>query len=631
MNDELANDPTLIQEFVNEAQEGLQHLDEDLLSLERAPNAREMLDRIFRAVHTIKGTAGFLGFEQLVRVSHAAEDVLNSLRKGESIVTSATVDALLASFDRLRIMVDDIGRNAIVEYPLEELVARLRGLLPAANEAVSTAVPPESRPQLEPNAATEECGAAPGREPAGGDCAPPALVDQPPETLPAADEPAPAVPPPPEVRPEAAEPAAPLLEVRSSASAEAATAAVIQRTTNMRVEVSKLDELINLVGELVLQRNRLSELNRQHSDGRLAGSDFDDALGDAIARLSFVADQLQSASLRTRMIPIDNVFRRFPRVVRDLANQLGKEVSLEIRGQDTELDKTVVEEMADPLVHLVRNSLDHGLEMPAVREAKGKPRVGTVTLEAAQKGDHIVVTVSDDGGGIDPEKIGRKAVERGLVGADRLRTISKHDIMDFIFLPGFSTAEKVNNLSGRGVGLDVVRTNLKKLNGSVTVESHLGLGTVFTLQLPLTLAVIPVLLVRIGLETYALPLRSVVETVHVRRRDVHDMDGTEILHVGERILPFCRLERLFGLPGKESDLMRVVILGIGEQRMALAVDQFLGQEQTVIKSLGSCLRHVPGIAGATISGDGHVRLIVDPAGLLSLVQRGQVGRFEVAV
>jgi two-component system chemotaxis sensor kinase CheA len=628
MNEELANDPTLIQEFVNEAQEGLQHLDEDLLSLEQAPDAREMLDRIFRTVHTIKGTAGFLGFDQLVMVSHAAEDVLNSLRKGESIVTSTTVDALLASFDRLRVMVDDIGRSAIVEYALEGLVAQLRGLLPAAAAAGAMAAPPVARPPLESNAATEERGMAPAKEAAGGDCGPPALEIAPassaqvPPPVPGETGPREPLPNDPAAAPAAIKPAA------AADPVAAAAAMVIQRTTNMRVEVSKLDELINLVGELVLQRNRLTELNRQHSDGRLAGLDFEDALGDAIARLSFVADQLQSASLRTRMIPIDNVFRRFPRVVRDLAHQLGKEVDLVIRGQETELDKTVVEEMADPLVHLVRNSLDHGVEMPAERQAKGKPRVGTVTLEAAQKGDHIVVTVSDDGGGIDPERVGRKAVERGLATPERLHTLSKHDLIDFIFLPGFSTAEKVNNLSGRGVGLDVVRTNLKKLNGSVTVESHLGLGTVFTLQLPLTLAVIPVLLVQIAAETYALPLRSVIETVHVYRKDVHNMDGTEILHVGERILPFCRLERLFGLPGKDTDLMRVVILGIGEQRLALAVDQFLGQEQTVIKSLGSCLRHVPGIAGATISGNGHVRLIVDPAGLLSLVQQ-QAGRVEV--
>ena len=400
----------------------------------------------------------------------------------------------------------------------------------------------------------------------------------------------------------------------------------------MRVEVSKLDELVNLVGELILQRNRLAELNRQYSEGQLTGSDFDSTLAEAIARLSFVADELQGASLRTRMIPIDNVFRRFPRVVRDLAHQLGKEVNLVIRGEETELDKTVVEQMADPLVHLVRNSLDHGLEMPDSREAGGKPRVGTVTLEAAQKGDHIVITISDDGRGIDAERIGKKALDRGLVTAERLRGMSPQDIMEFIFVPGFSTAETVNNLSGRGVGLDVVRTNLKKLNGSVTVDTAIGAGTTFTLLLPLTLAVIPVLLVRLAQETYALPLRSVVETVHAHRNDVHNVDGTEVIRIGERVLPFCRLERLFGLPSNDSNLMRVVILGAGNQHIAVAVDRFLGQEQTVIKSLGSCLRHVPGIAGATIGGDGRVRLIVDPAGLAGLVQQQQqsIGMFEVA-
>jgi len=605
MNDELANDPTLVQEFVTEAQEGLQHLDEDLLSLEQAPDAMEMLDRIFRTVHTIKGTAGFLGFDQLVLVSHAAEDVLNSLRKGESVAGSDTIDTLLASFDRIRAMINDIAHNAIVVYDLDELVARLRKLLPAAGGVETSAQSAQEMLDAAVQAANARAAAeAMAAEAGHGESAP-------------------------------AEPASPSEESNAAPAGPAtpgrAVAAESQRITNMRVDVVKLDELVNLVGELVLQRNRLAELNRQHVEGRLHGSDFDDALGDAIARLSFVADELQGASLRTRMIPIDNVFRRFPRVVRDLAHALGKQVKLVIRGAETELDKTMVEQIADPLVHLVRNALDHGVELPAEREARGKPREGTVTLEAMQKGDHIVVVISDDGNGIDPERIGKKAVEKGLVTADRLRTMSTHEIMDFIFLPGFSTAERVNNVSGRGVGMDVVRTNLKSLNGSVTVESHLGLGSTFTLQLPLTLAVIPVLLVRISQETYALPLHSVVETVHALRRDLHDVDGSEVLRIGQRVLPFCRLERLFGLPDSTNDLMRVVILGIGDQRIALAVDQFLGQEQTVIKSLGSCLRRVPGIAGATISGDGRVRLIVDPAGLLGLVQNRHLGKFEVAV
>jgi two-component system chemotaxis sensor kinase CheA len=604
MNDELANDPTLVREFVNEAQEGLQHLDEDLLSLEQAPDAREMLDRIFRTVHTIKGTSGFLGFDQLVSLSHAGEDVLNSLRKGESVVTGATIDTLLAAFDRMRIMVADIGRNAIVPYDLDDLVAQLRALLAAG---------PAAQPGKTGNGGNSSPSLQPAETAGGGD---PVPLQEP---VPASD-----------LQKAGPAPEASGNRKPETGNAPALAVADTQRITNMRVEVSKLDELVNLVGELILQRNRLAELNRQYSEGQLTGADFDSALGEAIARLSFVADELQGASLRTRMIPIDNVFRRFPRVVRDLAHQLAKEVNLVIRGEETELDKTVVEQMADPLVHLVRNSLDHGLEMPADREAQGKPRAGTVTLEAAQKGDHIVITISDDGHGIDAERIGKKALDRGLVTAERLRGMSQQDILEFIFVPGFSTAETVNNLSGRGVGLDVVRTNLKKLNGSVMVQTEIGVGTTFTLQLPLTLAVIPVLLVRLAQETYALPLRSVVETVHAQRNDVHNVDGTEVIRIGERVLPFCRLERLFGLPTSDTNPMRVVILGAGNQQIAVAVDRFLGQEQTVIKSLGSCLRHVPGIAGATIGGDGRVRLIVDPAGLAGLVQQQSIGVFEVA-
>jgi two-component system chemotaxis sensor kinase CheA len=317
-------------------------------------------------------------------------------------------------------------------------------------------------------------------------------------------------------------------------------------------------------------------------------------------------------------------------MIRDLGQRLGKKVELKMSGDQTELDKTVLEKIGDPLVHLVRNSLDHGIEMPDVREKAGKPRRGTIRLDASQEGDQIVITITDDGAGIDPERVGRKAVEKGLVSAERLRSMSSRDILDFIFLPGFSTVEKTTDLSGRGVGMDVVRSNLKKLNGSVEIESHLGQGTTMKLRLPLTLAILPVLLVQVEKEVYALPLRSVVETAQIDPQHVHTVEGSEVLWLRDETLPLMRLDQMFAEPGRVSakpiemplvpvssdDSRKVVILGVAEKRFALMVDHLLGQESTVIKPLGSYLHGCTSLAGATISGDGRVRLVLDPNGLL---------------
>jgi two-component system chemotaxis sensor kinase CheA len=360
-------------------------------------------------------------------------------------------------------------------------------------------------------------------------------------------------------------------------------------------------------------------------------NELSSSLGQSSERLSFITEELQSAGLKTRMVPIETVFRRFPRLVRDVTASLEKEVDLSLLGQETELDKTMAELVGDPLVHLVRNSLDHGVEMPAAREQAGKPRRGTIRLEARQEGDQIVISISDDGAGMDPARIGRKAVEKGLVAAERLRGMGQREILDFIFLPGFSTAEKTTDLSGRGVGMDVVRTNLKKLNGSVEIESHLGQGTTVKLRLPLTLAILRVLLVQVGKEIYALPLRSVAETVQIDPKHVHWVEGGEVLCLREETLALLRLDRMF--PVKRSAMQqaaewpaaaeksdegrKVVILGVAEKRFALLVDQLLGQESTVIKPLGVFLHGCSSVAGATISGDGQVRLVLDPAGLLA--------------
>jgi len=603
VSNDLADDPSLVQEFLVESEELLQSMDQDMVALESSPDDAELLNRIFRALHTIKGTSGFLGFEPVIRLSHRAEDVLNALRKGEAQLIRPTIDALLATRDYLGKMLTDIRQGGLQQYDTEALLKDLEaaqnarqkpptlGELLVKQEIISAstldAVLAEQAASSQPQRLGEmlvEKGLASARD--VGD----ALVRQ--------------------------------KEISQPRSA----------VPTMRVEATKLDDLINLIGELVLERNCLLQLSRNLSSSKIGTKDLGSSLAQSAARLSFITEELQSAGLKTRMVPIETVFRKFPRLVRDIAGNLKKEVDLILLGEDTELDKTMVELIGDPLVHLVRNSLDHAIEVPEVREHAGKPRRGTIRLEARQEGDQIVIIIEDDGAGMDPERIGRKAVEKGLVTPERLRALGTREILDFIFLPGFSTAEKTTDLSGRGVGMDVVRTNLKKLNGSVGLESRLGQGTTVKLRLPLTLAILPVLLVQVGEEVYALPLRSVVETAQIDPKLVHCVEGSEVLCLRGQTLPLLRLDQLFptgpGIrrtatdtsPQANDEGQKVVILGVGERCIALLVDRLLGQESTVIKPLGSYLHGCSSLAGATIGGDGRVRLVLDPAGLLENLQ-----------
>ena len=590
MSNEFSQDPALLQEFLIESEELLEGMNQDLVALEQAPDDTELLNRIFRALHTIKGTSGFLNFDPVVRLSHRAEDVLNTLRRSEVEFSQRIMDALLAARDQLSIMLQDIREGGLKDYALDGLIAEL--------EAVQKPAPAPSR--LGDILVAE------------GVIAPGALQDVLQQQAQSG-----------EIRKIGEllveKGLASQTDVSNALARQKRQADSVIAAQTMRVDVRKLDELINLVGELVLERNRLYQLSRELSMGRLEMQDLTEAFSQSTARLSFITEELQAAGLRARMVPIDTVFRKFPRLVRDVAHNLKKEVDLLVSGEDTELDKTMVEMIGDPLVHLVRNSLDHGLELPDVRESAGKPREGTIRLEARQEGDQIIISVADDGAGIDPARIAKKAMEKGLVTADRLRTMTTREILDFVFLPGFSTAEKISDLSGRGVGMDVVRSNLTKLNGTIELESKLGAGTTVFLRLPLTLAILPVLLVEVGNEIYALPLRSVVETARIRATELHRFEGSELLHLRGETVPLLRLRQIFKVQYRadEKGSDKVVILGIGERRFALLVDNLIGQESTVIKPLGSYLHHCSGIAGATISGDGRVRLVLDPADLLA--------------
>lgn len=380
--------------------------------------------------------------------------------------------------------------------------------------------------------------------------------------------------------------------------------------TTVRVDTQRLDDIMNMVGELVLVRNRLVRLGLKATD---------ESLSKAVANLDVVTADLQSAVMKTRMQPIKKVFGRFPRVVRDLARSLHKDVHLELQGEETDLDKNLVEALADPLVHLVRNSVDHGIELPEVREAAGKPRTGTITLSAEQEGDHILLRIIDDGGGMDPDKLRRIAVEKGLMDEDAAARLPNSEVFTLIFAPGFSTKKEISDVSGRGVGMDVVKTKINQLNGSVDIHSVLGEGTRISIKVPLTLAIMPTLMIMLSNQTFALPLASVNEIFHMDLTKSHIVDGQECVTVREKAIPIFYLKKwlvngcAFDAAAREA---HVVIVSVGTQRVGFVVDQLIGQEEVVIKPLGAMLHGTPGMAGATITGDGTIALILDVPSLL---------------
>ena len=590
-------DQELLEGFLTETTELLEKLDDDLVTLEKSPADADLLNCIFRSIHTVKGASSFLGFELLVKVTHKTEDVLNRLRKGELFVNPEIMDVILEAVDLVKLLVNDIKSGEIQERETDSTIEKL---LPYLSENISApttlSAPPPKPPPPSPAAddisgpAAEEgaCGDAAQPDAAAGETSAVAVIGT-------------KVPPPPK--------------------AAAAKGEELADNSTVRVDVKRLDDLMNQVGELVLERNRMIQLHTDFQDG-LDPAGFTDEFGKLSKRLNFVTSELQMQVLKMRMIPVEKVFKKFPRIVRNLARDLGKEVDLLIFGEETELDRSVVDEIGDPLIHLIRNALDHGLENPEERLAAGKPAKGTVILSAAHEGNHIVISIKDDGRGINPDKVARKAIEKGLITEEQLAAMGGRDILDLIFLPGFSTKEKATDLSGRGVGMDVVRTNIKKLNGIIEIKNELGQGSEFILKLPLTLAIIQSLLVEVESEIYSIPLSAVIETLKVEKNTFHIIGGREVLKLRDSVLPLIRLQRLFGCvdASQDRDSCYVVVVGVAEKRVGLIVTRLLGQQEVAIKSLGKFLANLPGIAGSTILGDGSVALIVDP---LSFVEGGE--------
>jgi len=702
----MAIDPNdeILQDFLVEAGELLEGLNEQLIELEQDPDNRDLLNAVFRSFHTIKGGAGFLNLNAMVAVCHHAEDVFNLLRNGERRIDPQLMDTVLRVLDVLNVMFGDLQSGREPEAASPELMSALEQLaVPGApppapapapvptpvSEPVSAPAAVESAP---PPAPVETAPALPEAGKGGGeeitedefeallDALAAADVVSPSAPAPAAE---PLTPAPERVEPvetdsaevaagegsggadadlitedefealldqlhgkgafDAAAAASVAPSVAAAASGASATepaqtlsasgepegaaaqgrAAQARSTaapteTSVRVDTNRLDEIMNLVGELVLVRNRLSMLRSQTGD---------DEVSKAINSLALVTADLQTAVMKTRMQPIKKVFSRFPRVVRDLARTLGKEIDFQTYGEETDLDKNLVEALADPLVHLIRNAVDHGIELPEVREAAGKPRKGTVVLGAAQEGDHIAISITDDGRGMDPSVLRAKALEKGLIDAAMAERMSDRDAYNLIFMAGFSTKEQISDVSGRGVGMDVVKTRIAQLNGAVEISSEIGRGTRLQVKLPLTLAILPALMVILDGRRFAIPLASVSEILDLDLSRSRFVDDQEAIVVRGHALPIYHVARWVrpGQPVHAREDAHVVVVQVAQRKVGLVVDGLVGQEEVVIKPLGLGLRGVPGLAGATITGDGGIALIIDVPELLRVMGRPQFG------
>jgi two-component system chemotaxis sensor kinase CheA len=720
-------DEEIMQDFLVEAGEILEQLQEQLVDLENKPEDADLLNAIFRGYHTVKGGAGFLALTELVNICHGAENVFDVMRNGQRTLTPELMDVILQATDVVVEMFEKVKQREALEAAPDELIILLHKLskpetadenifanddAPAAeiapdesedeidelmgsgaesadanideitddefeallDELHGSSGPSKSAAVTPPAPVTtnsdagditddefeallddlhgkgtfkvEEKKGAQGSSTSADNSAEQSASSNPDEITDDEFEalldqlhgegksPIESVTKKPDTKaPEAPKAEAPSTEkvdaksaVKAPAKAQPAPAAkaptppakkedkkpstaATQAETTVRVDTKRLDQIMNMVGELVLVRNRLLSLSTNNAD---------ESMAKAIANLDVVTGDLQGAVMKTRMQPIKKVFGRFPRVVRDLARTLKKEITLELVGEETDLDKNLVEALADPLVHLVRNSVDHGIEMPDEREAQGKPRMGTVKLSASQEGDHILLTIDDDGKGMDPEKLKEIAINRGVLDADAAARMSDVEAFNLIFAPGFSTKAEISDISGRGVGMDVVKTKINQLNGSVNIDSELGKGTRLAIKVPLTLAILPTLMIVVGAQTFALPLGAVSEIINMDIGKTHKVDGQLTMIVRSKAIPLFYLgDWLNRIPQKvDRSKGHVVVMQIGTKQVGFVVDSLIGQEEVVIKPLDALLQGTPGMAGATITSDGGIALILDIANLL---------------
>ncbi len=596
-NYEMLQDPEMkeiIDSFLEESKEIFEKLNKDLVELEQNANDLDLLNQIFRAFHTIKGTSGFLGLEKLQAVTHKSEDILNKLRKGEAKLDANLMDTILKSFDIIQSLVTSIETEKSENVDIENILTELDNAISFLEGAPVTSKTKKKKTRKKATAKKADKNSS--------------------EKNPIEEEKNP-------------------IEEKSigdnnhpKISGEQSIQKVMAQSkgdTTIRVDVERLDELLNIVSELVLGRNQLQQVNNQASID-FEGTQLSRDLAQATKQIDLMTNELQLVVMKTRMVKIGKVFNRFPRLVRDLSRETQKDIKLEIFGEDTELDKTLIEEINDPLVHLVRNSIDHGIESPEERKKLGKDVQGKIVLSATQEGNNIVISIEDDGKGIDPDKIKAKAVSKGLITEEKARELTKQEAYNLIFMPGFSTAENVTNISGRGVGMDVVRTNVRKLRGIIDIESEVNKGTTVKIKLPLTLAIISGMVARVNSETIVIPLNSVIEVVRMHVEDIKTIKGKEVIKVRDDIIPLINIDEiLYGKKNENKDTVwqNIVTVGIAEQRFGIKVDQLIGQKEIVIKSLGNYLGNINGLAGSTIMGDGTVVMILDIAEVIQTIHK----------
>jgi two-component system chemotaxis sensor kinase CheA len=593
----------LLQDFLTEATELLADLDNRLVDLEKSPGETSLLNAAFRSFHTIKGGAGFLAITELVKLCHLTENLFDLLRNGQRTLSPSLMDLILAATGEVRTMFGALHAARQPQAAPGELLGALEAAIAgedplpapatasapagAAAQGVPHAGEPDWRTLLASISDTAQAPATPGTHSA----ALPASA----EVVPHKDTS--------HGRRASDDPKADGVR----AGRRETDKVVVAKDTTIRIDTARLDQVLNLSGEIGLTKNRLTCLRTELMAGKTDAQRLRD-LDEAISQLDLLVGDLQNAVMKTRMQPIGRLFQKYPRLVRDLARQLGKEIELKLIGEDTELDRTMIEELSDPLVHLVRNAVDHGMESPEERRSAGKAAKGTVTLSAKQRGDHIVIEISDDGRGMRPDVLRRKAIEKGLLDPETIHGMDDKQALHLIFLPGFSTKDQVSSISGRGVGMDVVKTNIQKLNGRVDIISTIGAGTTLSIFLPLTLAILPVLVVRLADQPFALPLTMVREIVRFDPKQLQSVSGKATLVIRDEVLPVRTLASLLGWAQSNAPAYGV-LLQTANTSLVLAVDGFVGRDDVIIKPLDGVKPH--GIAGATMSGEGSVVLVLD--------------------
>lgn len=572
----------IIGEFITEAEEALDRIDPLFVELESRGYDKEILNDIFRSVHTLKGAAGFLGFQTIVDVAHRAESILKKMRDGEITVKTSYIDIILESIDILRLLIGHIKKKDGIEEDVSDLIKRLEDALNQEKQDRHTKdLVAEIVTKENSNHSTRQDHSLNGTK----EISPSKIAD------------------------------ATTIDSGESSQGDKISADKKESLQTLRIDVDRIDKVMNLAGEIVLIRNRLLNI-ATFLNSRYPGDETVENLFESVSFLDLVTSDMQLAVMKMRMQPLKKVFSKFPRLVRDISNAIGKEVELNISGEDTEVDRSVIEHIGDPMVHIIRNAIDHGIEPGEERIKRNKDRKGRIHIDAYQKGNQIIIEISDDGKGIDVDKVKKKALEKSLITIDEYNKLSDEAAINLIFLPGFSTAEVATELSGRGVGMDVVKTNISRLNGYVEVNTKKDMGSTFRISLPLTLAIIQSLMVKASGNIYAVPISPIEETLIISTRDIKEIAGQKVAIVRGRVYPIFELsEILSGLTNGHREERYLLVISSGDRRFCIAVDELLGQEEVVIKAIDGKYTDSSYVLGATITGDGRVVLIIDPSGI----------------